>query len=66
MTKNIGKIDRIVRLILGILLFLSISVVDNQIAQWFLFVLSLACLFQAIVGWCGLYALLGKNTCPVK
>lgn len=65
MKKNIGTTDRIVRLILGVLLFLVIGFTKNEIVQWILFVASIFCVFQAIVGWCALYALLGKNTCPI-
>lgn len=66
MTKNIGKKDRIIRFIIGMLLLLLITFTDNRFIQWILFLLVLTSFFQALVGRCFIYALLGKNTCPVK
>jgi len=61
--KNINKRDRIIRAILGaILLILAITTVWNPI----LIFLSGFCIFEAIFSWCGFYATIGKNTCPVK
>ena len=58
---NIGTIDRLIRLLLGIILLLL------GIYFWNAIILFLAgfCLFEAVFSWCGLYAALGKNTCPL-
>ncbi len=66
MKKNIGTKDRLARLILAIILFSVSFFIDNEIAKIVLIVISIISLLQAVIGWCGLYALLGKNTCPVK
>ena len=62
MKKNIGKPDRILRLIVGILLlgwaYWKMS--------WILLVLGLFTLFEAYMSWCILYQILGKNSCPRK
>lgn len=59
--KNIGKTDRIVRFILAaVLLAVAITTTWSPI----LIFLSGFALFEAIFSWCGLYAALGKNTCP--
>jgi len=62
MKKNIGKPDRILRLIVGILLlgwaYWKMS--------WILLVLGLFTLFEAYMSWCILYQILGKSTCPRK
>ena len=61
--KNINKKDRIIRVILGLaLLILAITTTWNPI----LFFFAGFCFFEAIFSWCGLYAALGKNTCPVE
>lgn len=63
MIKNIGIIDRIIRLLIAAVLFFSISFFGNKIIQGTLLVLSVFCVFQSVAGWCPLYAMLGINTC---
>lgn len=62
-SKNIGAPDRLVRAALGIGLFLLAIM-----TFWSAILLFAAgfCLFEAIFSWCGLYAALGKNTCPMS
>ncbi len=60
--KNIGKRDRIIRLIFGItLLFIAI------LTDWNPFTLFLSgfCFFEVIFSWCGFYAAIGKRSCPL-
>lgn len=60
--KNIGKKDRLVRVAIGIfLLGLAITTTWNPI----LLFLSGFSIFEAIFSWCGIYAALAKNTCPI-
>ncbi|MFZ2072748.1 MAG: DUF2892 domain-containing protein, partial [Minisyncoccia bacterium] len=62
-SKNINKRDRIIRAVLGVLLLiLAITTAWSSI----LIFLSGFCIFEAIFSWCGLYAAMGKNTCPVE
>lgn len=58
---NIGKNDRLLRVLLGVGLLLG------GIYTWSPILLFFAgfCFFEAIFSWCGFYAALGKNTCPV-
>jgi hypothetical protein len=59
--KNIGKYDRAIRLAIWLVLLLwAITTSWNPILLFF----SGFALFEAIFGWCGLYAAIGKNTCP--
>ena len=62
MKKNIGKPDRISRLIIGIALlgwaYWKMS--------WILLLLGLFTLFEAYMSWCIVYQILGKNSCPRK
>ncbi len=61
--KNIGKNDRILRFVLGIVLLLwAITTTWSPILIFF----SGFCFFEAIFSWCGFYAALGKNTCPIE
>lgn len=60
--KNIGLNDRLVRAIFG--LALLIWAVASTWSPFLIFI-SGFCFFQAIFSWCGLYAALGKNSCPL-
>ena len=62
MTPNVGRIDRLLRIIVG-LAVLSLTVVGPQ-TMWGL--LGLIPLGTALVGWCPPYAMLGINTCGTK
>jgi len=61
--KNIGATDRWLRAIIGIILFvLAIITTWNPI----MFFLSGFIFFEAIFSWCGFYAAIGKNSCPLN
>lgn len=63
---NEGTIDRILRVIAGgAMIFASLSMYTG-VAQILLIALGVMLLFTGIVGFCGLYALLGISTCPVR
>jgi hypothetical protein len=62
-TKNIGKFDRLIRLVIGIgLLLFAMLTTWSPILIFF----SGFTIFEAIFSWCGFYAAMGKNTCPVE
>lgn len=58
---NEGSLDRILRVILGVVL-LSLTVVGPQTAWGWIGLLPLV---TGIAGFCPLYRLLGINTCPM-
>ncbi len=60
MIKNVGKIDRIIRVVIGLILA-SLMTVNLWIG-----IVGLAITITGLVGWCGLYKLVGINTCPIK
>jgi hypothetical protein len=61
--KNIGKKDRLLRLGIGVaLLLFAVLTSWSPIVIFF----SGFAIFEAIFSWCGFYAALGKNTCPVE
>jgi hypothetical protein len=61
-TKNIGKKDRLIRALLGLILIVwAITTTWNP----FLLFFSGFCFFEAIFSWCAVYSALGKNTCPI-
>lgn len=59
MTKNIHKIERVIRIVLGLGLVACAFV--GPANPWFL--LGLVPLLTGLLGWCLPYALLGVNTC---
>jgi hypothetical protein len=61
--KNIGKPDRLLRLAIGLALLLwAILTSWSPILIFF----SGFALFESLFSWCGFYAALGKNTCPIN
>lgn len=60
-TKNIGTPDRLLRAAFGA----GLLVLAFLFASPLLFVFAGFCFFEALFSWCGLYAALGKNTCPL-
>lgn len=61
MLKNEGKIDRTLRVLVGLAL-LSLTVVGPQ-SLWGL--IGLVPLVTGLAGFCPLYRVLGINTCPL-
>lgn len=60
--QNIGRPDRIFRLLIALGLFLwAIFTSWSPILLFF----SGFSLFEAVFSWCGFYALIGKNSCPI-
>ncbi|TDT71489.1 DUF2892 family protein [Hypnocyclicus thermotrophus] len=64
MKKNEGKLDRIIRIVIGVI-FLLISFISSGILFWISLILGIISLVTGILGWCGLYQLFGINTCKI-
>jgi Sec-independent protein secretion pathway component TatC len=62
MKKNVGGIDRLLRIILGLVLIAWALFANGPIWAW-LGVLPLA---TGLFRFCGAYSLLGINTCKIK
>jgi hypothetical protein len=62
MTNNIGGIDRVLRVLVGVVLVAL--AVTGTIGAWGW--IGLVPLATAALGWCPLYAVLGFSTCPMK
>ena len=61
MKSNIGKIDRLIRLIIAVFLF----VYAYWQGSWIAFGFSIFTFYESWAGWCALYQLIGKSTCPL-
>lgn len=64
MTKNIGGLDRALRLVAGLVLLSLLLVLEGD-ARWF-GLIGLVPLATGLLRWCPLYTLLGIKTCPVR
>lgn len=62
--KNVGNIDRIIRVVAGLGLAFGAFRADGP-AVYILAVASGAAIMTGLIGYCGLYALFGINTCKV-
>ncbi len=61
MGKNVGTVDRIVRIIAGIVLIALVFVGPQTPWGW----IGVVPLVTAFIGWCPAYRLLGIRTCPI-
>ncbi len=62
MQKNIGAQDRFIRAAIGV----GFLVLAWWFSSWILLALSIFSFYEALVGWCVLYQLIGKNSCPLE
>ena len=62
MKKNVGKVDRVIRVAIG----LALVVLALYWGCWFTGIVGLGFIFSAAVGWCGLYKVIGISTCKIK
>lgn len=62
MKKNIGTFDRLIRLAIGIIL---LAYAWWQ-SSWIALAAALFTFYEALAGWCILYQLIGKSSCPIN
>ena len=62
MTKNVGGIDRIIRIVVGAALIAAAA--TGTVGLWGY--IGVVPLLTGLMGWCPPYALLGLSTCPRK
>ncbi len=69
MKQNAGNIDRIIRVVIGLVLlaFAWTSWGDTGSAMtWIAAIAGIVALFTGVIGWCALYTIFGINTCKNK
>ncbi|MCP2040980.1 hypothetical protein L1281_001570 [Neisseria sp. HSC-16F19] len=57
--RNVGKTERIIRVIVGLVLLALVFVGPQTPWGW----IGLIPLITGLLGWCGIYTLLGKRSC---
>lgn len=62
MTQNSGGIDKILRIVVGVVL-IALTVMGVLPVWGYIGIVPLA---TGLMGWCPLYTVLGINTCPMK
>jgi hypothetical protein len=62
MKKNIGSVERIIRVVIGLIIF-SLAFVGPA-SPWAFF--GLIPVITGLIGWCPPYAIFGINTCKIK
>ncbi len=59
MNANIGQVERVLRIVVGLILIALVFVGPHTAWGW----VGIVPLLTGLVGWCPPYALLGINTC---
>jgi len=62
MSTNVGKIDRIIRVAIGLAIISQVFIGLHTLWGW----IGIIPLLTGLLGWCGLYTVLGIRTCPLK
>lgn len=65
MTKNVGGIDRILRIVIGLALIAGFFLNGGGAYSW-LYLLGVIPLATGVFSTCALYSLIGVNTCAMK
>lgn len=62
--KNVGNLDRVLRVVSGLALALGAFLADGP-AVYILGGAAAGAVITGLLGWCGLYTLMGINTCKI-
>ncbi len=65
MTKNVGTLDRVLRIVLGVALLIGFFLNRDGAYSW-LYLIGIVPLATGLLSTCPLYSLLGIRTCPPK
>ena len=63
MKANVGRIDKGIRIVAGLVLLALVFVLEGSARWWGL--IGVVPLATGLMGYCPLYALLGINSCPM-
>ncbi|MFP4570134.1 DUF2892 domain-containing protein [Rhodosalinus sp.] len=64
-TKNVGTIDRVLRVVVGLALIAGFFL-DTEAAYRWLYLIGIVPLATGLLGTCGLYKVFGINTCGTR
>jgi len=60
--KNVGTVDKVIRIVLGLVLLALVFVGPQTPLGW----IGIIPLATGLIGFCPLYSVFGINTCPTK
>lgn len=63
--RNVGTIDRAVRIVVGLALIAGFFLNPEASLRW-LYLIGIVPLATGVLGTCGLYSVIGINTCGLK
>jgi hypothetical protein len=63
--KNVGGIDRVLRIVAGVALLAAFFALPEMSARWVLLI-GIVPLATGLMGSCPLYSIFGLSTCPMK
>jgi len=63
---NMGKVDRIIRIVIGVLLIAGIFLVSGTLLKVLFGIIGLAMILTAATGFCPLYVPFGISTCKTE
>ena len=66
MKANVGGIDRVVRIVAGIVLLALVFVLKSEDGLWLWGLIGVVPLATGLMNWCPAYTLLGMSTCKVE
>ncbi|MBI3547342.1 MAG: DUF2892 domain-containing protein [Gammaproteobacteria bacterium] len=64
MDKNVGSIDKIIRIVIGLALLSLLFILQGNV-RWF-GLIGVVPILTVVTGWCPVYSLIGVNTCRSK
>jgi len=66
MKANVGGIDKLLRIVVGIVLLALTFVLKTEQGLWMWGLIGIVPLATGLMGWCPFYPLIGLNSCPSK
>ena len=66
MKANVGGVDRVVRIVAGIVLLALVFVLQSEDGLWLWGLIGIVPLATGLMNWCPAYSLFGMSTCQVQ
>lgn len=66
MKANVGGIDRVLRIVAGIVLLALVFVLKSEDGLWLWGLIGIVPLTTGVMNWCPAYGLFGMSTCSVE
>ena len=66
MKANVGGVDRMVRIVAGIVLLALVFVLQSEGGLWLWGLVGIVPLATGLMNWCPAYSLFGMSTCQVE